>query len=108
VELAVSESDQTTLTALERVAEERSSKTPDRRSLERRRPTACPMIRSIDWSHLRRPRAAAIQQAAPRRGLIVEFGGRGDAVVRLLPPLTIDPDTADLALELLTEAVAAA
>jgi diaminobutyrate-2-oxoglutarate transaminase len=53
-------------------------------------------------------RAAAIQTAALRRGLIVELGGRGDAVVRLLPPLTIDHDTADLALEILTEAVAAA
>jgi diaminobutyrate-2-oxoglutarate transaminase len=51
-------------------------------------------------------RAAAIQQAALRLGLIVELGGRGDAVVRLLPPLTIDHETAGLALEILTEAVA--
>lgn len=51
-------------------------------------------------------RAAAIQQGALRRGLIVELGGRSDSVVRLLPPLTIDHETAELALEILTEAVA--
>ncbi|MDT8912360.1 diaminobutyrate--2-oxoglutarate transaminase family protein [Amycolatopsis sp. PS_44_ISF1] len=52
-------------------------------------------------------RAAGIQRSALNRGLIVELGGRADAVVRLLPPLTIDAPTVDLALEILAGAVAA-
>jgi diaminobutyrate-2-oxoglutarate transaminase len=45
--------------------------------------------------------AAAIQRAALERGLIVEVGGRDDAVVRLLPPLNVTRKTLDQALGIL-------
>ena len=51
--------------------------------------------------------AAAVQRAALERGLIVELGGRSDAVVRLLPPLNVSRRTLDQALEILRDAVAA-
>ena len=46
--------------------------------------------------------ARAIQRGALERGLILELGGRGDCVVRLLPPLNITRETLDQALEILT------
>jgi len=49
--------------------------------------------------------AAAIQRAALERGLIVEVGGRQDAVVRLLPPLNVARETLDQALGILTTAL---
>lgn len=52
------------------------------------------------------PRAAAIQQAALRRGLILEVGGRADAVVRFLPPLNVTRPVVDAALGILAEAFA--
>ncbi|EFC83977.1 diaminobutyrate--2-oxoglutarate transaminase family protein [Parafrankia sp. EUN1f] len=51
-------------------------------------------------------RAAAIRSACLDRGLIIELGGRHDAVLRLLPPLTITDEEADLALEILADAIA--
>jgi diaminobutyrate-2-oxoglutarate transaminase len=42
------------------------------------------------------------------RGLIVELGGRHDAVLRLLPPLTITEEQADSVLERLADALRAA
>nr|WP_229816280.1 diaminobutyrate--2-oxoglutarate transaminase family protein [Streptomyces lucensis] len=51
--------------------------------------------------------AAAVQRACLQRGLIVELGGRHDAVVRLLPPLTISDEQAAAVLDRLTDAVAA-
>lgn len=39
--------------------------------------------------------AEAIQRACFDRGLIVEIGGRDDAVVRFLPPLVVTPDGID-------------
>jgi diaminobutyrate-2-oxoglutarate transaminase len=50
--------------------------------------------------------AAAVQRAALERGLIVEVGGREDAVVRLLPALNISPRTLAEALTILRDAVA--
>jgi diaminobutyrate-2-oxoglutarate transaminase len=50
--------------------------------------------------------AAAVQRAVLERGLIVETGGRQDAVVRLLPPLNITRGTLDQALAILREGVA--
>ncbi len=50
--------------------------------------------------------AVAVQRAALERGLIVELGGRDDAVVRLLPPLNVTRATLDQALGILREAVA--
>jgi diaminobutyrate-2-oxoglutarate transaminase len=47
--------------------------------------------------------AAEVQAAALRRGLIVELGGRNDSVVRLLPPLTLDEETARFAVSALLE-----
>ena len=47
-----------------------------------------------------------MQRAALERGLIVELGGRHDAVVRLLPPLNVTRRTLDQALEILRDAVA--
>jgi diaminobutyrate-2-oxoglutarate transaminase len=52
--------------------------------------------------------AVAIQRAALERGLIVELGGRGDSVVRILPPLNVSRETLDQALDVLEAAFAAA
>ncbi|MGH9212044.1 MAG: diaminobutyrate--2-oxoglutarate transaminase family protein [Acidimicrobiales bacterium] len=43
--------------------------------------------------------AAALQRAVLERGVIVELGGRGDAVVRFLPPLIIGPREIDQVVE---------
>jgi diaminobutyrate-2-oxoglutarate transaminase len=45
--------------------------------------------------------ALGIQRAALERGLILELGGRFDAVVRLLPPLNVSRETIDQALDIL-------
>jgi diaminobutyrate-2-oxoglutarate transaminase len=50
--------------------------------------------------------ARAIQHAAFERGLIVELGGRFDAVVRFLPPLNVARETVDQALDVFREALA--
>ena len=50
--------------------------------------------------------ARSVQRLALERGLIVELGGRDDAVVRLLPPLNVSRRTLDQALTILAEAVA--
>jgi diaminobutyrate-2-oxoglutarate transaminase len=50
--------------------------------------------------------AVALQRYAIERGLIVELGGRGDCVVRLLPPLNVSRETLDQALEILGAALA--
>jgi diaminobutyrate-2-oxoglutarate transaminase len=50
--------------------------------------------------------ARAVQRAALERGLIVELGGRNDAVVRILPPLNVTRRTMDQALEILDAALA--
>lgn len=59
-----------------------------------------------------RPAAPALAQRvraeALGRGLIVELGGRHDAVVRLLPPLTISDEQADSVVERLAGAIVAA
>ncbi|WP_346097046.1 aminotransferase class III-fold pyridoxal phosphate-dependent enzyme [Streptomyces olivaceiscleroticus] len=52
--------------------------------------------------------AAEVQQQCLDRGLIVELGGRGAAVVRLLPPLTLTDEQADAVLDRLADAIAAA
>jgi diaminobutyrate-2-oxoglutarate transaminase len=52
--------------------------------------------------------AAAVQRAALEGGLIVELGGRGDGVVRLLPPLNVSHQTLSQALEILRGALDAA
>jgi diaminobutyrate-2-oxoglutarate transaminase len=49
--------------------------------------------------------AAAIQRGALERGLIVELGGRYDAVVRLIPPLNVTRETLDQALEILESVI---
>jgi diaminobutyrate-2-oxoglutarate transaminase len=49
--------------------------------------------------------AAAVQRAALQRGLIVELGGRGDGVVRLLPPLNVSRQTVEQALDALRGAL---
>jgi diaminobutyrate-2-oxoglutarate transaminase len=51
--------------------------------------------------------AKAIQRACFERGLIVELGGRHDAVVRLLPPLNVSRRTIDQALEILSQSLTA-
>jgi diaminobutyrate-2-oxoglutarate transaminase len=50
--------------------------------------------------------ATALQRSALERGLIVELGGRGNAVVRLLPPLNVTRRTLDQALDILDLALA--
>ncbi len=52
--------------------------------------------------------ARAVQLGALRRGLIVELGGRGDAVVRMLPPLNVTADVVDTAADILRDALLAA
>jgi diaminobutyrate-2-oxoglutarate transaminase len=52
--------------------------------------------------------ARRIQRLAVERGLILELGGRYDAVVRMLPPLNVSRETLDQALEIVREAVAEA
>jgi diaminobutyrate-2-oxoglutarate transaminase len=51
--------------------------------------------------------ARAAQREAIQHGLIIERGGRGDCVVRLLPPLNVSRETMDQALEILEAAFAA-
>lgn len=53
-------------------------------------------------------RATAVRREAIQRGLVLELGGRGDCVVRLLPPLNVSYETMDQALEILARAFAAA
>lgn len=52
--------------------------------------------------------AAAVQQECLRRGLIVELGGRHNAVIRLLPPLTITDEQTEAVLDRLADALEAA
>ena len=49
--------------------------------------------------------ALAIQRAALENGLILELGGRGDSVVRILPPLNVSRETLDEALDILGTAI---
>lgn len=51
--------------------------------------------------------AAAVQSRALRHGLIVERGGRGDCVVRILPPLNVAPAVVDIACSILVDAIEA-
>lgn len=48
--------------------------------------------------------AAGVQRRCLEKGLIVERGGRRDAVVRLLPPLNVAREAVDAALTILSEA----
>lgn len=50
--------------------------------------------------------SVAVQRGAIERGLILELGGRGGAVVRLLPALNITRETLDQALEILAATLA--
>ncbi|GAA0360498.1 aspartate aminotransferase family protein [Microbispora corallina] len=50
--------------------------------------------------------AAAVRAACLDRGLIVELGGRYDATLRLLPPLTITDEEAEVVLDRLSDAIA--
>ncbi|MFE9631243.1 diaminobutyrate--2-oxoglutarate transaminase family protein [Streptomyces sp. NPDC006463] len=52
--------------------------------------------------------AAAVRQECLDRGLIVELGGRHNAVVRLLPPLTLTDEQAAAVLDRLADAIPAA
>lgn len=52
--------------------------------------------------------AVRVREACLDRGLIVELGGRHDAVLRLLPPLTITDEQADAVLDRLADAIAVA
>ncbi|MCO1576749.1 diaminobutyrate--2-oxoglutarate transaminase family protein [Crossiella sp. SN42] len=49
--------------------------------------------------------AAAAQAMALREGLIIELGGRADAVVRLLPPLNVTAEVIDIAADILLGAI---
>lgn len=51
------------------------------------------------------PRAKEIQQAALRRGLIIELGGRFGSTIRMLPPLIIQPEDIDVVVAILTDAI---
>ncbi|MFJ6841144.1 diaminobutyrate--2-oxoglutarate transaminase [Streptomyces griseoluteus] len=60
------------------------------------------MALGIDFGTDRR-RAARLQRYAFEHGLIVELCGRRDEVVKLLPPLTIDPTVLDRGLDVLRQ-----
>ncbi|GAA3792947.1 diaminobutyrate--2-oxoglutarate transaminase [Sphaerisporangium flaviroseum] len=49
--------------------------------------------------------AHEVQSAALRRGLIIELGGRGDCVVRILPPLNVTAEVVDAACSILVDAI---
>ncbi len=49
--------------------------------------------------------ARAVQALALRRGLILELGGRDDAVVRILPPLNVTESVLDTACDILLGAI---
>ncbi|MFI1970549.1 diaminobutyrate--2-oxoglutarate transaminase [Streptomyces cinnamoneus] len=49
--------------------------------------------------------AGRVRAACLRRGLIVELGGRHDAVLRLLPPLTITDEQAESVLDRVADAI---
>ncbi|MGW3963585.1 aspartate aminotransferase family protein [Amycolatopsis sp. NPDC005003] len=49
--------------------------------------------------------ARSVQATALRNGLIVELGGRGDAVIRLLPPLNVDAATVEQAAAIVVDAI---
>ena len=53
-------------------------------------------------------KSAMIQRECLNRGLIVETGGRGDSVVRFLPPLVLTRAHAQRILDILADAVAVA
>jgi diaminobutyrate-2-oxoglutarate transaminase len=50
--------------------------------------------------------AEEVQARALRNGLIVELGGRGDCVVRMLPPLNVTAQIVDIACSILLHALA--
>ncbi|WP_256105051.1 diaminobutyrate--2-oxoglutarate transaminase family protein [Streptomyces sp. ODS05-4] len=52
--------------------------------------------------------AVAVRRECLRRGLIVELGGRHNAVVRLLPPLILTDEQAEAVLDRFADALAAA
>ncbi|WP_280724158.1 diaminobutyrate--2-oxoglutarate transaminase family protein [Kitasatospora sp. MAA4] len=52
--------------------------------------------------------AVRVREACLARGLIVELGGRHDAVLRLLPPLTVTDEQLRAVIDRLAEAIAAA
>jgi diaminobutyrate-2-oxoglutarate transaminase len=52
--------------------------------------------------------AVRVREACLARGLIVELGGRHDAVLRLLPPLTITDEQARAVVERIAESIEAA
>ncbi|MFF9673506.1 diaminobutyrate--2-oxoglutarate transaminase [Streptomyces eurythermus] len=60
----------------------------------------CGMALGIDLG-VEPPRAERLQRYAFDHGLIVELCGRRDEVVKLLPPLTIDPAVLDRGLDVL-------
>jgi diaminobutyrate-2-oxoglutarate transaminase len=51
--------------------------------------------------------APAIAEAAFERGLLIETSGPADEVVKLLPPLIVDDDAIDTALEILADCASA-
>lgn len=61
------------------------------------------MVLGIDTGHA--ARAARVQRSCFDNGLIVELCGRADQVVKVMPPLTIDPARHDRGLEILQHAL---
>ena len=51
--------------------------------------------------------ASFLQRAMLDRGVIVEVGGRSDAVVRFLPPLVIGPEEVDRVVDAFAASLAA-
>lgn len=64
------------------------------------------LLWGIDFAAFGRDMAGALVAAAFRNGLIVERVGRGNNVLKLMPPLTIDDGTLNAGLALLKQSVA--
>ena len=59
------------------------------------------MIQGIEFDD--KESASEISRAAFDRGLIIETSGPRDEVLKLLPPLTISPDSLDQGLSIIAE-----
>ena len=77
----------------------------DRRRGARQRPDARLELADPATGEPTSARRSRVQRAALERGLIVELGGRHDAVVRLLPPLNVTRRTLDQALDILSQSI---
>lgn len=63
------------------------------------------MIWGIDFSGIDRKLAKAVQKECVKAGLIIECAGTEDAVLKLLPPLTIEEELLEKGLNIILESI---